>query len=268
MYCFICSSCLINISNSLVVSESVIFQKTNEIYQNDAQWFVTFVHDLEPYQKLINKIRADVDRTNKIVHVVKNDYHKSKLIAYAETLERLQLEVDLLSDTYQSIYKTFENYQVLNTHRSKRSLIPLVGNLMSSLFGMLSQNDLDNINRNINILSDNQENIIHDLEMSLSILNITKMQISENRRSIMDLVICIQKLDRKISNLALSFEQKFVRLEQFIHTYLQTKMIFDEINIAVQNAVFYLENLKTELNMLSLNHLSINTISPNDLKKL
>ena len=67
---------------------------------------------------------------------------------------------------------------------------------MSSLFGTLSQNDLDNINRNINILSDNQENIIHDLEMSLSILNITKMQISENRRSIMDLVICIQKLDR------------------------------------------------------------------------
>ena len=96
---------------------------------------------------------------------------------------------------------------------------------MSSLFGTLSQNDLDNINRNINILSDNQENIIHDLEMSLSILNVTKMQISENRRSIMDLVICIQKLDRKISNLELSFEQKFVRLEQFIHTYLQTKMI-------------------------------------------
>ena len=70
MCCFICSSCPINISNSLVVSESVIFQKTNEIYQNDAQWFVTFVHDLEPYQKLINKIRADVDCTKEIVHVV------------------------------------------------------------------------------------------------------------------------------------------------------------------------------------------------------
>ena len=84
-------------------------------------------------------------------------------------------------------------------------MIPVVRNLMSSLFGTLTQNDLDNINRNINILSDNQENIIHDLEMSLSILNITKMQINENRRSIMDLVICIQKLDRKISNLELFF---------------------------------------------------------------
>ena len=68
---------------------------------------------------------------------------------------------------------------------------------MSSLFGTLFQNDIDNINRNINILSDNQENIIHDLEMSLSILNITKIQISENRRSIMGLVICIQNLIEK-----------------------------------------------------------------------
>ena len=136
------------------------------------------------------------------------------------------------------------------------------------LFGVLGQSDLDNINRNIDILADNQERIVHDLDMSLSILNITQMQVTENRRSIMDLIICIQNLDRKIRDLELSFEQKFIRLEQFIHTYLQTKMIFDEIKLAVQNAVYYLENLKTELNMLSLNRLSINTISPEDLKAL
>ena len=93
-------------------------------------------------------------------------------------------------------------------------------------------------------MSDSQENVIHDLDMSLSVLNITKMQLSENRRSIMDLVICIQKLERKITNLELSFEQKFVRLEQFIHTYLQAKMIFAEIKIAVQNAVILFRKLK------------------------
>ena len=53
---------------------------------------------------------------------------------------------------------------------------------MSSLFGMLWQNDLDNINRNINILPDNQENIIRDLKMSFSILKITKIQISEKQK--------------------------------------------------------------------------------------
>ena len=126
--------------------------------------------------------------------------------------------------------------------------------------GTLSEKDLENMNKNINVLATNQERIIHDLDISLSVLNLTSKQVAENRRSIMDLVIVIQKLDSKIRNLQQSFEQKFIRLEQFIHTYLQFQMILDEIRITTQDAVFYLQSLTTELNMLSMHHLSTNTI--------
>ena len=111
---------------------------------------------------------------------------------------------------------------------------------MSSLFGTLSQNDIENIKKNIDILSDKQEKIIHELDMSLSILNSTRMQVSENRRSIMNFLICVRTLDWKIFELESSFDQNFTRLEHFIQAYLQFKMISDEIKLAVQNAVFYL----------------------------
>ena len=45
-------------------------------------------------------------------------------------------------------------------------------------------------------------------------------------------------------------------------------MILDEIRLTTQDAIFYLESLKSELNMLSMHHLSTNTISPEDLKEL
>ena len=45
-------------------------------------------------------------------------------------------------------------------------------------------------------------------------------------------------------------------------------MILDEINQTTQDAVFYLESLKSLLNMLSMQHLSTNTISPKDLTEL
>ena len=45
-------------------------------------------------------------------------------------------------------------------------------------------------------------------------------------------------------------------------------MILDEIRLTTQDAVFYLENLKSELNMLSMHHLSTSTISPKNLQKL
>ena len=94
---------------------------------------------------------------------------------------------------------------------------------MSTLFGTVSENELDNINRNIKALASNQQQIIHDLDVSLSVLNLTRMQVSENRRSIMDLIIVVQKLDSKIRKLEQTFEQKFVRLEQFIHTFYNSR---------------------------------------------
>ena len=117
-------------------------------------------------------------------------------------------------------------------------------------------------------MAENQAQLIHDVDMSLFILNLTTIHVAENRRSIMDLMIVVQKLDTKIIELEKEFQKQFVRLEQFIHTYLQFTMIIDEIKLTIQNAVNYLNNLKTELNMLSIFNLSTKTISPKNLRSL
>ena len=270
MFTFVLGSLIISHALGIFTSENVVFQKTNEVFINDAKWSVTFVHDLRPFQKLINQIKNDLVHTDEIVKTITNFYESSNMTGYVETFKSLPIEVDLLTDTYNSVYDNFAEYQSLsvNGHRSQRSLIPIIGQLMSTLFGTVSENDLENINRNIKVLAGNQKQIIHDLDVSLSVLNLTRMQVSENRRSILDLIIVVQKLDRKIFDLQQVFSAKFVRLEQFVHTYLQFQMILDEIKQTTQDAVFYLESLKSELNMLSMQHLSTNTISPKDLKEL
>ena len=201
-----------------------MFQKTNEVFINDAHWSVTFVHDLRPFQTLIRQIEIDLKHTVEIMSTITSYYKSSNLTRYLETFESLHVEIDLLTDMYKSVFDNFDEYQSLSVdnQRSQRSLIPLIGQLMSTLFGTVTvtDNELDNINRNIKALASNQEQIIHDLDVSLSELNLTRMQVTENRRSIMDLIIVVQKLDRKIFSLQQAFSQKFVRLEQFIHAYL------------------------------------------------
>ena len=269
-FTFILASLLVGQVFGLFTSENVIFQKTNEVFINDAHWSVTFVHDLRPFRRLMSKINSDLGHTDEIIRVITNFYQRSNLTGYVETFESLHVEIDMLTDTYTSIYDSFGEYKdlSLSNQRYKRSLIPIIGQLMSTLFGTVSESDLENIDRNIKALADNQEQIIHDLDVSLSVLNLTRMQVVENRRSIMDLIIVIQKLDDKIREIGRTFEQKLMRLEQFVHTYLQFQMIIDEIRLSTQDAIFYLESLKSELNMLSMHHLSTSTISPKDLKKL
>ena len=118
------------------------------------------------------------------------------MTGYVETFESLHSENDMLTDTYTSIYGSFDEYQdlSLSTQRDNRWLIPIIGQLMSTLFGTVLENNLENIARNIKISANNQEQIIHDLDVSLSVLNLSRMQVIENRRSIMDLIIVIQKL--------------------------------------------------------------------------
>lgn len=257
-------------ASELFTYENVVFHRTNDVFVHDASWTVTFVHDLKAFQLLIDKINNDLERTDNLLKATIDFYEKGSVPGYAETFKSLHIEVDMLTDVHNSIYGSFAEYQSLasHDHMTKRSLLPVIGELMSSLFGTVSESDLENINRNIKTLATNQKQIIHDVSISLSVLNLTRTQVVENRRSIMDLIIVIQKLDKKIYLLEQTLEHQFVRLEQYVHTYIQLQMILNEIMQTTQNAIAYLENLKSELDTLALQHLSINTISPRSLKEL
>ena len=95
----------------LFTSENVVLQKTNEVFINDAHWFVTFVRDLRPFQNLISQIKSDLARTDEIVKTIKKFYKGSNLTGYVETFESLHVEIDLLTDTYKSVYENFDEYQ-------------------------------------------------------------------------------------------------------------------------------------------------------------
>ena len=252
------------------LSKNVVFQKTNEVFINDAHWSVTFINELKSFSNLISKIKNDLAHVEEILRTITNFYEQSNLTGYVETFESLHIETDLLRDTNTSVFNSFTEYQALSVdkNRSQRSILPIIGQLMSSLFGTLSENDLENINRNVRMLATNQKQIIHDLDVSLSVLNLTRSQVAENRSSIMELIIVIQKLDSKILKMQQIFSQRFVRLEQFIHTYLEFQMIFDEIRLTTQDAIFYLDSLKSELNMVSMQQIWTDTISPRYLKEL
>ena len=93
--------------------------------------------------------------------------------------------------------------------------------------------------------------MIHNLEQSNTIPNLSRLEIAENWRAIMDFVQCVQALDDKIKESESEFNTRFARLELFVNTYFQFKLILEEIGRSTQNAIVYLQNLRTELNMLS-----------------
>ena len=80
-FTFILASLIVGQVFGLFTSENVIFQKTNEVFINDAHWSVTFVHDLRPFQRLISKINNELGHTDEIIRVITESFSKVRPFA-------------------------------------------------------------------------------------------------------------------------------------------------------------------------------------------
>ena len=60
--------------NSALVKNNVIFQKVNEITTTRSRWFITFVIDLDPYEKFLSTLRDDFKIVEGSIQALKTMY--------------------------------------------------------------------------------------------------------------------------------------------------------------------------------------------------
>jgi hypothetical protein len=73
------------------------------------------------------------------------------------------------------------------------------------LFGTLSSEDLDSMRRNVNVLAQNKQKITHVLQENLSILNVSRIEVAENRKSVNELLNAFAELHADFSNVTIVF---------------------------------------------------------------
>ena len=266
-------SCVSSDQN-VTIRENVIFHRVNEIHISQGRWLITMIHDLKPFVAMVDSLYNDFELIKAFDKGV-TGYYETKHQAFRYTIDSLFVEIEILNDTLNSIKLGLRNVQSIgqnkvtdNNGRVTRALIPIVGDALSFLFGTVSSTDLENIDKNIRTLASNQKKIVHDLQKSMSILNITMLGTYKNRRSIMEITRVLHDIGGQMAEIKNTFEKRIAQLEQFIHVFLQLQMVIDEFKMSAQNAIIYLENLKSELNMLALNHLSTDIIQPEEFQSV
>ena len=83
-----------------------------------------------------------------------------------------------------------------------------------------------------------------------------------------DWTISVTALDKKLENLIDDVRKQIHETKQFLTMYLKLNLITMEIKDMIQNAMLYLEHLKTQLNFLTLGRLLPSTLSPSNLRSL
>ena len=166
---------------------------------------------------------------------------------WLKSLNNLEQEIRKLNLTHSAISDMFEEHNSL-MKRSKRAVLPIVGKVLSFLFGTLSSEDLDSMRRNVNVLAQNKQKITHVLQENLNILNVSRIEVAENRKSVNELLNAFAELHEDFSNVTIVFNERIFNLDRHV----AMNSIIEGLSWLVTEARFYIEHLQMQLNSVDL----------------
>ncbi|MCG7882404.1 MAG: methyl-accepting chemotaxis protein [Candidatus Thiodiazotropha endolucinida] len=248
-----------------ILSENVLFYKDGEMSLSSSRWILTLVLDIGVYENFIGKLASDIKMAKNVTVWISKHYSSQRLAGYLSVFQSLQEEILMLENMNIDISRSFLNLKTLK-HKQKRALFGFMSGVLGFLFGTLSSSDLDGIRASINILARNQQLISHTLKESLSVLNITRSEISQNRQSINDIIDAIAKIDEELDFVAEELGQQVSEVQEFVHLFATVDRVVEEMRMAIQKSMYYFLRLQVQLNALSTNKLSPSIIEPAEFK--
>ena len=150
----------------------------------------------------------------------------------------------------------------------KRSLLPFIGKVFGSIIGTATETDVNMIKSHLHDLQNSQSSLVHIVDNSLSILNITTTNVGVNRHRLNELTDIVSHLNIKVSNLSRAFYETVVPMKSFVIAIARFNFFIERSITWLNIADEYISDFKMQLNQLSLGHLSPLIFPPDDLVNL
>lgn len=248
------------------VKESVIFHKVEQIQTSKSSWIISSAIDLEPFTQTFRQVkiytRSIAGSLGHLLSEREFDHHHKHLIEL--TRQDVNQSIMTLDETYDKFLQICNHIQS-HSKRYKRSLLPL-GHLFSFLFGTADQKDLDSIKAQIKTIYDNQVNQAQVLNDIVTITNVSRSLINENRLLINGMIQTVITLNSTLKEIQ---HDLFLLLttRKFLLTHAETLIHSHRLNIAVNKLVDDIKIVEQYMTMFSSGELNPNLISPEMLIK-
>ncbi|XP_053400522.1 uncharacterized protein LOC123555201 [Mercenaria mercenaria] len=253
-------------ANTITLRDNVVFMKSNQVTFTRSAWKLALTLDLDPYDQFITNISEDADKIERTIRqtILKYDAIKTNP-NFVLTLKSLEQELSRLKYTYLKLRSKFNNNKFI---RNKRSLLPFIGSLFHGLFGVSTDDQINAVRRNVAKLAGTQETILHVLDESLTVLNVTKQGVSENRETINQILTSMEQLHTDLSNFEENIHKELVKFTEFVQTYLQLSNLIQNFKELISRGLSLYEHLEIQLDAVALSHLAPAIIEPVSLASI
>ena len=226
------------------------------------------------FDVILEKIQGDTQLVQNFTNNVKEQMTSSANILSNEQLQQslrtLMDEADHLESSRLALLAEYDDYATLyHPHtRKRRSLLPFVGSALKFLFGSATEKDIDEVKHNVVQLRENQKTIIHVIEHSISIINMTRHEVSKNRIAINNLITVQNKLENHLKMITGRIEKQLNEFQNYAVLYNHITLVINQIKELIVMSDRRIDIICGQLNTLSIGHLSPEIITPLHLKAL
>ena len=162
--------------------------KVTDSVLGESKWMLTFVNDLKPLESFLWNLGSEGFGIERILKRIIDTYSDNNNPTYTPLLQAMGRQLDLVEESLKPVILGLSDLKLLKSrNRSKRAVIPVVGKALHFLFETLTTADSKVVTSNLKILMTNQEQSMHIIREGLSILNITRAEVRENRKAILKL---------------------------------------------------------------------------------
>ena len=254
-------------TTGLVTRGNVVFNKVSEVTVSRSYWKVTFILDLSVYDGIFDESFAYINKAASTTWDVITHHENYKDVDFNHHYTAVHEQIKHLNETRSRYVKMFENYKTLSS-RGKRSLIPFLGEGLSWLFGVSTDADLDDIRSAVNELGNNQEEIRHVVEKSLTLINNTHREVIKNRDRIIAINKGIGEVVKNIKDMNNMTMTELNKIRRFLSFYNQLDDLAEITKEMLYEGMEYFSNLRTQIDMLSIGKLTPSVVPPARLRNI
>ena len=254
---------------------AIYFVKKNVVFQTQSKWLSTFLLSFEPYYQYCDNIMQDIEQANTVISqtlshssVQENDVKMHVSLESILLLEQKRLT--LFESNVNQLRQIITNLHLLIPQgvRHKRSVIPFIGNVLSTLFGTLGPSDLNKLQKKIAKLAKGQMELNHIVENSLTILNVTHMEVSKNRKTINELIDVSTFLSNKLTNVTENLNEKLTDAKQHAIFHFQIYNYLNTIGRSLSMAFRSVNTFQLQINSVLNHQINPSVISPGNLQSV
>ena len=250
----------------------VTFQQIANFYTSQNSWLIAFEMDTQPYEYLLRTIHESLARVKtEILKIHVDPLHpavpEEAEFAYSLTsqtlIARLQVDFDGLIDYHKQLIDEIKRIDSLispDSSRTSRALLPFLGTVLRGLTGVADQKTVQSIRREITKLAHSGQHIAHVVEEGITILNITRADVAENRVALNKVLNLTKRLEAR------GFE--IIRAQQLLEINTWVNHQFSLIRFTLDELALMLTQFNMRLSDLFAGKLTPNIMDPASLFKL